>query len=121
MSIPAARSSRGSVIAGRAGVTGWRTCRWAGDGLGDRRHRRCARQDQAGSTSARRQRAQPDMRLARRFDARARAAGRLWRVERSGMNADSAKALRDAIEGVASAIRASGAAKDAYRVFMGVP
>ncbi len=34
--------------------------------------------------------------LARRFDARARAAGRLWRVERSGMNADSAKALRDA-------------------------
>ena len=32
--------------------------------------------------------------LARRFDARA--AGRLWRVERSGLNADSAKALRDA-------------------------
>ncbi|WP_322965914.1 septal ring lytic transglycosylase RlpA family protein [Sphingomonas fuzhouensis] len=34
--------------------------------------------------------------LARRFDARATAAGRVWRVERSGMNAESAKALRDA-------------------------
>ena len=34
--------------------------------------------------------------LARRFDAQLRPAGRLWRVERSGMTADSAKALRDA-------------------------
>ncbi|WP_294235737.1 septal ring lytic transglycosylase RlpA family protein [uncultured Sphingomonas sp.] len=34
--------------------------------------------------------------LARRFDARIVAAGRLWRVERTGMNAESAKALRDA-------------------------
>lgn len=34
--------------------------------------------------------------LARRFDAQLRPAGRLWRVERSGMTPESAKALRDA-------------------------
>lgn len=34
--------------------------------------------------------------LARRFAARAMPAGRVWRVERAGLNADSAKALRDA-------------------------
>lgn len=34
--------------------------------------------------------------LARRFAARAIPAGRVWRVERAGLNADSAKALRDA-------------------------
>lgn len=34
--------------------------------------------------------------LARRFDARVLATRRLWRVERPGMTADSAKALRDA-------------------------
>lgn len=34
--------------------------------------------------------------LALRFAARAIPAGRVWRVERAGMNADSAKALRDA-------------------------
>ena len=34
--------------------------------------------------------------LARRFAARAIPAGRIWRVERAGLNADSAKALRDA-------------------------
>jgi len=34
--------------------------------------------------------------LARRFDAHPTAAGRVWRVERSGMSAESAKALRDA-------------------------
>ncbi|MEJ8629716.1 hypothetical protein P0F65_07385 [Sphingomonas sp. I4] len=34
--------------------------------------------------------------LARRFDGHATTAGRLWRVERSGMSAESAKALRDA-------------------------
>jgi rare lipoprotein A (peptidoglycan hydrolase) len=34
--------------------------------------------------------------LAKRFDAHATAAGRVWRVERSGMSAESAKALRDA-------------------------
>ncbi|WP_294305636.1 septal ring lytic transglycosylase RlpA family protein [uncultured Sphingomonas sp.] len=34
--------------------------------------------------------------LARRFAAKAIPAGRVWRVERAGLNADSAKALRDA-------------------------
>ncbi|MFE8584304.1 septal ring lytic transglycosylase RlpA family protein [Sphingomonas sp. NCPPB 2930] len=34
--------------------------------------------------------------LARRFEARAHRVGRVWRVERSSLNADSAKALRDA-------------------------
>ncbi|WP_230480838.1 septal ring lytic transglycosylase RlpA family protein [Sphingomonas sp. Leaf21] len=34
--------------------------------------------------------------LGRRFSAQARLSGRVWRVERSGMTADSAKALRDA-------------------------
>lgn len=34
--------------------------------------------------------------LARRFDARAQHVGRVWRVERSALDANSAKALRDA-------------------------